>query len=72
VLDKLGISAADCIALEDSENGLRSSLAAGIRTYVTLNHYTRHHDFAGASGVFDDLSDLAGFYRKTGLPLPKA
>jgi len=72
VLDKLGLPAADCIALEDSENGLRSSLAAGIKTYVTLNHYTRHHDFTGASGVFDELSDLAGFYRKTGLPLPKA
>ncbi|OGS87637.1 MAG: phosphatase [Gallionellales bacterium GWA2_59_43] len=71
VLEKLGLPAADCIALEDSENGLRSSLAAGIRTYVTLNHYTRHHDFTGAAGVFDDLRDLAGFYRKTGLPLPK-
>ena len=72
VLEKLGLSAADCIALEDSENGLRSSLAAGIKTYVTLNHYTRHHDFSGAAGVFDDLGDLAGFYAKAGLPLPKA
>ncbi|MFZ3019802.1 MAG: HAD-IA family hydrolase [Gallionella sp.] len=69
VLDKLGLSAADCIALEDSENGLRSSLAAGIKTYVTLNHYTRHHDFTGAAIVFDDLSDLDSFYRSAGLPL---
>ena len=71
VLEKMGLPAADCIALEDSENGLRSSLAAGIRTFVTLNRYTRHQDFSGAAGVFDDLSDLAYFYRVTGLPLPK-
>ncbi len=69
VLKKMGIPAADCIALEDSENGLRSSLAAGIKTYVTTNHYTRNHDFTGAAAVFDDLSDLGNFYRTTGLPL---
>ncbi|HET7833719.1 MAG TPA: HAD-IA family hydrolase [Gallionella sp.] len=71
VLDQLGLPAADCIALEDSENGLRAALAAGIKTYITLNHYTRHHDFSGAAGVFDDLSDLTDFYRIAGLPLPK-
>lgn len=72
VLDKLGLPAADCIALEDSNNGLRSALAAGIRTYVTTNPYTHKQDFADAAGIFEDLSDLAGFYRITGLPLPKA
>jgi len=71
VLDKLGLPPGDCIALEDSINGLRSSLAAGIKTYVTTNHYTRNQDFTGAAAVFDDLSDLATFYRTTGLPLPK-
>lgn len=71
VLDKLGLSAADCIAVEDSENGLRSSLAAGIRTFVTTNHYTRNQDFAGAAGVFDDLGKLDDFYRSSGLPLSK-
>jgi HAD superfamily hydrolase (TIGR01509 family) len=69
VLEKMGIPAADCIALEDSENGLRSSLAAGIKTYVTINHYTRNQKFEGAAGVFDDLSDLGGFYKASGLPL---
>ena len=71
VLEKLGLSAADCIALEDSNNGLRSSLAAGIKTFVTINHYTRNQDFTGSAGVFDDLSDLRNFYRTAGLSLPK-
>lgn len=71
VLEKLGLHAADCIALEDSENGLHASLAAGIRTFVIRNRYTRNQDFSGAAAVFDDLADLDGFYRATGLPLPK-
>lgn len=71
VLDKLKLAPEDCIALEDSENGLRASLAAGIKTYVTVNHYTRSQDFAGAAGVFEDLSNLDDFYRMSGLPLPK-
>ncbi|MDO8263581.1 MAG: HAD-IA family hydrolase [Gallionella sp.] len=71
VLEKMGLSAADCIALEDSENGLRSSLAAGINTFITTNHYTRNQNFEGATAVFDDLSDLSNFYRVVGLPPPK-
>lgn len=69
VLEKLGLQAADCIALEDSENGLRASLAAGVKTYVTTNYYTSRQNFAGAEAVFDDLSDLGKFYRSAGLEL---
>ena len=69
VLDKLGLSATDCIALEDSENGLRSSLAAGIKTFVTTNHYTRNQNFTGAAAIFNDLGSLGDFYRASGLPL---
>ncbi|MFA6920975.1 MAG: HAD-IA family hydrolase [Gallionella sp.] len=72
VLEKLGLTASECIALEDSENGLRASTAAGIKTFVTTNHYTRNHNFEGAAAVFEDLSDLDEFYRTAGLTLPKA
>lgn len=71
VLNDLGLPPGDCIALEDSNNGLRSSLAAGIKTYITVNHYTRTQDFTGAAALFDDLGDLDIFYRATGLPLFK-
>ncbi len=71
VLDKLKLAPEQCIALEDSNNGLRSALAAGIKTYVTTNPYTHWHDFDGAAGIFDDLSDLPAFYRTIGLTLPK-
>jgi HAD superfamily hydrolase (TIGR01509 family) len=71
VLEQLGLTAADCIALEDSENGLRASLAAGIKTYITTNHYTRNHHFEGAAAVFEDLSNLSQFYQTAGLTLAK-
>jgi HAD superfamily hydrolase (TIGR01509 family) len=69
VLAELKLAPQDCIALEDSNNGLRSALAAGIRTYVTTNPYTHRQDFADAAGVFEDLSDLTAFYKATGLRL---
>jgi HAD superfamily hydrolase (TIGR01509 family) len=69
VLNDLGLAPGDCIALEDSNNGLRSSLAAGIRTYITVNQFTRTQDFTGAAAVFEDLSDLPSFYRTAGLNL---
>ncbi len=71
VLNDLGLASGDCIALEDSNNGLRSSLAAGIKTFITLNPYTRNQDFTGAAAVFDDLGDLDSFYRISGLALSK-
>ena len=69
VLNELKLAPQDCIALEDSSNGLRSSLAAGIKTYITTNPYTSKQDFTGAVAVFDDLGDLANLYKVTGLNL---
>ncbi len=70
VLRQLGVQAGDCIALEDSDNGLRAALAAGIRTYITRNAYTKSHAGEGAAAVCEDLSDLPGFCRRAGLALP--
>jgi HAD superfamily hydrolase (TIGR01509 family) len=69
VLNELKLAPQDCIALEDSYNGLRSALAAGIKTYVTMNPYTHKQDFNGAAAVFDDLGDLSRFYSLIGLRL---
>lgn len=59
VLAELGLRARDCLALEDSENGLRSSLQAGIATVVTVNDYTADQDFSGALLVADCLGEPA-------------
>lgn len=56
-LEKLNLSAADCIAIEDSLQGLQASLAVSIKTVVTLNAYTRSQDFTGAVLVIDQLGE---------------
>jgi HAD superfamily hydrolase (TIGR01509 family) len=67
VLDKLALQPGECIALEDSYNGLHSALDAGIKTYITTNPYTHTQDFSGAAAVLNDLSDLPAFYQMSGL-----
>jgi HAD superfamily hydrolase (TIGR01509 family) len=57
-LERLGLPAEDCVALEDSHNGLHAALSAGIPTVViTLNDYTAHEDFSGATLVVDQLGE---------------
>ena len=57
-LEQLGLDATACLALEDSDNGLRSAAGAGISTLVTVNGYTRGQDFSGAALVVDQLGDI--------------
>jgi HAD superfamily hydrolase (TIGR01509 family) len=46
-----------CVAFEDSGNGLKSSLAAGIKTLVTVNDFTAKDNFDGAIAVLSDLGE---------------
>lgn len=58
VLADLGLSAADCVAFEDSANGLAAATAAGLPTVITPNRFTAHHDFRGALRVVPDLTPV--------------
>jgi beta-phosphoglucomutase-like phosphatase (HAD superfamily) len=58
MLAALKLGPADCIALEDSSNGLRAATAAGLATVITPTTYTAHHDFAAALRVVPDLSQV--------------
>lgn len=55
VLRRLQLSASQCMAFEDSANGLKSALAAGLPTIVTPNAFTARHDFSGALRVLPSL-----------------
>ncbi len=54
-LDQMGLSAEQCLALEDSRNGLLSATDAGIPTIITVNGYTQAEDFQGALLVLDQF-----------------
>jgi beta-phosphoglucomutase-like phosphatase (HAD superfamily) len=70
VLERLGLAAEACLAFEDSENGLRAARAAGLKTVVTVNDYTRDQNFEGAILVLDSLGDIGQPARVLAAALP--
>jgi HAD superfamily hydrolase (TIGR01509 family) len=56
-LDRLGLTADQAVAIEDSPPGLAAAHAAGIPCVVTVNGYTAHEDFTEAAFVVDSLGD---------------
>lgn len=56
-LAQLNLPPEACLAFEDSENGILSSSQAGLKTVITVNEYTKAHNFAGASLVLDHLGE---------------
>jgi len=58
VMERMGLGPQQCLALEDSHNGVCAVLDAGIRSLVvTVNDYTRGQDFTGAGLVVDGLGE---------------
>ncbi len=61
-LEKMQLSADQCLAFEDSLNGIKSSMGASLQTIITVNGYTEQDDFSGAALVLDQLGEPdAGF-----------
>ncbi len=56
-LEKMQLPPQACMAFEDSRNGILSSLGADLKTIVTINDYTRDHDFTGAAIVLDQYGE---------------
>ena len=81
-MEQMGLSPDVCMAFEDSFNGLKSSLAAGLKTLVTVNGYTKDDDFTGAAIVLDQMGTAeegfkvldgdAGGYRYVNIAMLKA
>jgi beta-phosphoglucomutase-like phosphatase (HAD superfamily) len=57
VLNKMGLSADNCIAIEDSLHGLQAATALGIKTVITVNEYTQSEDFSEAILVLNHLGE---------------
>lgn len=56
-LDQARLNAGDCIAIEDSDNGIRAAEGAGLKTVITVNDYTKTHDFSKADLVVSDAGE---------------
>ncbi len=56
-MQQMNIKPEACLAFEDSLNGVKSSLAANLKTVITINGYTKDDDFSGAALVLDQYGD---------------
>jgi beta-phosphoglucomutase-like phosphatase (HAD superfamily) len=57
---QLQVAPEECLVIEDSENGLQSANAAGMKCLVTVSGYTRDEDFTQAALVVTSLGDPDG------------
>lgn len=55
---KLGVSAENCLVIEDSLNGMMSAQAAGMRVWIVPNRVTSVLDFSSAERVFADFEEM--------------
>jgi HAD superfamily hydrolase (TIGR01509 family) len=60
--DRLGVRPASCAAVEDTTNGLRAAMAAGMTVFAVPNpHFPPDQEvLAQAAVVLDDISELPG------------
>jgi HAD superfamily hydrolase (TIGR01509 family) len=56
-LGRLGLAGRDCLAIEDTANGVAAARAAGIPVLVTESAYSAGEDFGGAIAVVSDLGE---------------
>ncbi|MEW5790566.1 MAG: HAD family hydrolase [Pseudomonadota bacterium] len=56
-MEQMGLRPEQCLAFEDSENGVRAALGAGLRVLATVNDYTLDHDLSGALAVLEHLGE---------------
>lgn len=54
----LGLAPEDCLVLEDSANGLRASLAAGVPCVIVPSPVTMGSDFTGAAAILESLEGV--------------
>ncbi len=58
-LQMIGLSADECLVIEDSPRGLQAANAAGVTCIVLRNKMMLDHAFAGAHRVVDSVEQLA-------------
>jgi beta-phosphoglucomutase-like phosphatase (HAD superfamily) len=59
-LARFRIDSTQALALEDTQQGLRSARAASVRCIVIRNSFTASQDFAGAFRMINSVNDLPG------------
>jgi HAD superfamily hydrolase (TIGR01509 family) len=56
-LEEMALRADQCLALEDSYNGVQSATGSDLPVLITVNGYTREDDFTGSLTVLDQFGE---------------
>ncbi|MBK1699597.1 HAD-IA family hydrolase [Thiococcus pfennigii] len=70
VLARLALPAERCLAIEDSQNGVRAARGADLATLVTESCWSRGDDFSGSLAVLSDLGEPDAPFRLLAGTLP--
>ncbi len=57
-LAQLQLPADQCVAVEDSANGIKSATGAGLKCFAVRNRFSDDGDFISADAVFNSLGDF--------------
>ncbi len=60
-LERLQLTAADCLVVEDSFRGLQSARTAGIDCVTVNNEFSSYQDLSGAAAHLENISELRDF-----------
>ena len=55
---RVGVAQAECLVLEDAQNGVEAASNAGMRVYAIPHDDSRHHDFSRATRVIASMRDI--------------
>ncbi len=61
---RLGVDPSDCIAIEDTANGVRAAYAANIPCVAIATNMSKHHDLSKAIKVVNDLVEAKDWIKK--------
>lgn len=63
-LERLGVTAAECLAIEDTQHGLEAAFRAGINCVALPTGMSRHQDFRSSVAVLGGMPEAVGYVRK--------
>ncbi|MBU2632478.1 HAD family phosphatase [Patescibacteria group bacterium] len=55
---RLNLAPSECLVLEDSESGVESGKAAGMKAIAVPSKYTKHQDFSKADLIVNSLEEI--------------
>jgi len=61
-LETSGLKKEECIVIEDSERGLRSAIAAGLKCYIIPTSLTLNSNFSGAEKILNNIKEILSLF----------